>query len=92
MPSHHAKHLRGILRKQRHRSSTRVEAGFGGLGRFFGGELLSTSHTFIASELTNRFIQWLCSMWELRHVFIEKDRSTAAQRLRKHSRQPIEHC
>ena len=37
MPRHHAEHLRGSPRSQRCRGSTRVEAGFGGLGRFFGG-------------------------------------------------------
>ena len=38
MPKHHAEAFRRDAKLTRQRISTRVQAGFGGLGRFFGGE------------------------------------------------------
>ena len=38
MPKHHAEAFRRDARLSRQKISTRVQAGFGGLGRFFGGE------------------------------------------------------
>ena len=38
MPKHHAEAFRRDARLNRRRMNTRVQAGFGGLGRFFGGE------------------------------------------------------